>query len=56
MADAEAVMAGVPRDKGVSYIGLALNVKGAERAIAALGAPEQAVAPLVEMFEPEPAP
>jgi len=30
MADAEAVMARVPRDRGVKYIGLALNDKGLE--------------------------
>ena len=35
MADAEAVMAGVPRDRGASYIGLALNEAGFERAAAA---------------------
>lgn len=35
MADADAVMQGVPRERGVSYIGLALNERGAERAIAA---------------------
>lgn len=35
MADAEAVMAGVPRDLGVTYIGLVLNRRGGERAIAA---------------------
>ena len=35
MADAEAVMAGVPRDRGVSYSGLVLNERGADRAIAA---------------------
>lgn len=35
MADAEAVMAGVPRDRGVSFIGLALNRRGFERAVAA---------------------
>jgi hydroxymethylglutaryl-CoA lyase len=35
MADAEAVMAGVPRDRGVSYIGLVLNKRGFERAAAA---------------------
>ncbi len=35
MADAEAVLAGVPRDRGVSYSGLVLNERGAERAIAA---------------------
>ena len=35
MADAEAVMAAVPRDRGVSYSGLVLNERGAERAIAA---------------------
>jgi hydroxymethylglutaryl-CoA lyase len=35
MADAEAVLARVPRTPGVSYIGLVLNDRGAERAIAA---------------------
>jgi hydroxymethylglutaryl-CoA lyase len=35
MADAEAVMAAVPRDLGVTYIGLVLNRRGGERAIAA---------------------
>ena len=35
MADAEAVMAAVPRRPDVQYIGLALNVRGAERAVAA---------------------
>lgn len=35
MADAEAVMAGVPRGNGVSYIGLVLNKRGFERAVAA---------------------
>lgn len=35
MADAEAVMRAVPRDRGVSYIGLVLNRRGGERAIAA---------------------
>ncbi|GHH69281.1 hydroxymethylglutaryl-CoA lyase [Streptosporangium violaceochromogenes] len=35
MADAEAVMAGVPRRSDVSYIGLVLNRRGLERAIAA---------------------
>jgi hydroxymethylglutaryl-CoA lyase len=33
MADAEAVMAAVPRDRGVSYIGLVLNERGLDRAI-----------------------
>jgi hydroxymethylglutaryl-CoA lyase len=33
MADAEAVMAGVPRVDGVSYIGLVMNWRGWERAI-----------------------
>lgn len=32
MADAEAVMAGVPRDSGASFIGLVLNTRGAVRA------------------------
>jgi hydroxymethylglutaryl-CoA lyase len=35
MADAEAVMARVPRPEGVSYSGLVLNPRGAERAFAA---------------------
>jgi len=35
MAGAEAVMAGVPRNRGVSYIGLALNQRGFERAVLA---------------------
>jgi len=35
MADAEAVMAGLPRDPGIIVSGLALNRRGAERAIAA---------------------
>ena len=35
MADAEAVMAGVPRDRGVRWSGLALNRRGVERALAA---------------------
>jgi hydroxymethylglutaryl-CoA lyase len=35
MADAEAVMAGVPRPDGVSYIGLLVNARGLDRALAA---------------------
>jgi len=35
MADAEAVMKGVPRVEGVSYIGLVLNRRGLDRALAA---------------------
>lgn len=35
MADAEAVMAGVPRRDDVSYIGLVLNRRGFDRAVAA---------------------
>jgi hydroxymethylglutaryl-CoA lyase len=35
MADAEAVMAGVPRPAGVSYIGLVVNARGLDRALAA---------------------
>lgn len=35
MADAEAVMAGVPRRDDVSYIGLVLNRRGLDRALAA---------------------
>lgn len=33
MADAEAVMAGVPRIEGVSYIGLVMNERGWQRAV-----------------------
>jgi len=33
MADADAVMAAVPRDRDVSYIGLVLNARGFERAV-----------------------
>ncbi len=35
MADAEAVVAGLPRHPGVSYIGLVVNRRGFERALAA---------------------
>jgi isopropylmalate/homocitrate/citramalate synthase len=35
MADAEAVMAAVPRDQGVAYAGLVLNRRGLDRALAA---------------------
>lgn len=35
MADAEAVLAALPKDKDVSYIGLALNGRGFDRALAA---------------------
>ncbi len=35
MADGEAVMAGVPRGRGVRYVGLALNRRGFDRALAA---------------------
>lgn len=35
MADAEAVLAALPRGNGVSYIGLALNGRGFDRALAA---------------------
>jgi len=35
MADAEEVMAGITRREGVCYAGLALNLRGAERAVAA---------------------
>jgi hydroxymethylglutaryl-CoA lyase len=35
MADAEAVMAAAPRSPGVSYIGLVLNQRGLDRALAA---------------------
>ena len=35
MADAEAVLAGLPRREGVSYMGLVLNLRGLERARAA---------------------
>lgn len=35
MADAEAVVAGLPRDAGARYVGLVLNERGFERALAA---------------------
>ena len=35
MAEAETVMAGINRKEGVTYAGLALNARGADRAIAA---------------------
>ncbi len=35
MADAEAVMAGLPKDDGVTYIGLVLNRRGLDRALEA---------------------
>ncbi|AUN32321.1 hydroxymethylglutaryl-CoA lyase [Niveispirillum cyanobacteriorum] len=35
MADAEAVLAALPRNNGVSYIGLAMNGRGFDRALAA---------------------
>src|SRR6185437_5541795 len=35
MADADEVLAALPRGNGVSYIGLALNRRGFERAVAA---------------------
>ena len=35
MADAEAVLAGLPRKEGVQYVGLVLNRKGFDRALAA---------------------
>ncbi len=46
MADAEAVMQAVPRNRGVSYIGLVLNERGLERAIEA-GCDEVAYAVVV---------
>lgn len=33
MADSDAIMAAVPRDKGIKYIGLALNERGTRRAL-----------------------
>ena len=35
MADAEQVVSGLPKNEGASYIGLVLNHRGSERAIAA---------------------
>lgn len=35
MADAEAVMAGLPREPGLQYVGLVLNRRGFDRAVAA---------------------
>lgn len=40
MADAEAVLAALPRPEGVSYIGLVLNRRGLDRALASAGVHE----------------
>ena len=50
MADAEAVMAGVPRNRGVRWSGLALNERGIERAIAAGCNEITVVVPVSETF------
>lgn len=50
MAGAEEVMAGVPRDRGVSYIGLALNERGTERAIIAAVDEVNFVLPVTDSF------
>jgi hydroxymethylglutaryl-CoA lyase len=50
MADGEAVMAGVPRAAGVVYSALALNARGAERAIAAGAHELTGVVPATDTF------
>jgi hydroxymethylglutaryl-CoA lyase len=50
MAGAEEVMAGVPRDRDVRYIGLVLNRRGAERAIAADVTELNVVLPVTDTF------
>ncbi|GAA1268693.1 hydroxymethylglutaryl-CoA lyase [Pseudonocardia aurantiaca] len=50
MADAETVMAGVERRPGVSYIGLVLNRRGFERAVAAGVDEVNVVVPVTETF------
>lgn len=50
MAGAEEVMAGVPRNVGVSYIGLVLNGRGAERAVDADCDELNIVVPVTEEF------
>jgi len=50
MADAEAVMSGVPRNRGVRWSGLALNTRGVERAIAAGCDEITVVVPVSEAF------
>src|SRR3954451_24790866 len=52
MADAEAVMAGVPRRVDVSYIGLVLNRRGFDRAIAAQVDEVNCVVVASETFSP----
>lgn len=50
MADAEAVMAAVPRNQGASYIGLVLNTKGAVRAVEAGVNEMNYVLPITDAF------
>lgn len=50
MADAEAVLDGVPRSEGVSYIGLVLNQRGYLRAKAAAVDEINVVVPVTESF------
>ena len=50
MADAEAVMARVPRGNGVRYIGLALNERGVKRAVDAGGDEINFVLPVTDKF------
>ncbi len=50
MADADAVMAGVPRGNGVSYIGLVLNARGALRAVDAGSDEMNYVLPVTDAF------
>jgi hydroxymethylglutaryl-CoA lyase len=50
MADAEAVMASAPRRTGVSYIGLVLNERGLDRALAAGVDEINVVVPVTDAF------
>ena len=50
MADAEAVMASAPRRAGVSYIGLVLNERGLDRALAAGVDEINVVVPVTDAF------
>jgi len=50
MADAEAVMAAAPRLAGVSYIGLVLNERGLDRALAAGVDEINVVVPVTDVF------
>lgn len=50
MADGEAIMARLPRDRGVTYIGLVLNRRGFERAVACAVDQVNYVIPVTDAF------